>query len=104
MKESSRHERRLNVNAPVVSLFLSAVFGVLLDAWFSPGLLFWRLCFGSSIIGLVFSFSVRGVHFLFHHNDAVDDESSEHIDFRDIRYDSSKRFSAFVFNIKSKIR
>lgn len=95
--------QRLNVNAPVVSLFISAVFGVLLDEWLSPGLVFWRLCFGFSIICLVFSFSVRGVHFLFHHNEFNNNVGDDLISVQDYQRDSSRRLGSFVFNLRSKI-
>ncbi len=64
-----RDHKRLNVNAPVVSLFISAVCGVLLDSRFSPGLVFWRLFFGFSVIGIICTFSIRAVHYLFHRQD-----------------------------------
>ena len=95
--------QRLNVNAPVVSLFISAVFGVLLDEWLSPGLVFWHLCFGFSIICLVFSFSVRGVHFLFHHNEFNNNVGDDLISVQDYQRDSSRRLGSFVFNLRSKI-
>ena len=60
-----RRRKRLSVNAPIVPFFLSAVCGILLDAWFSPGLLFWRLVFGFSIIALFFFVSVTSVRHYF---------------------------------------